>query len=173
MKHVHCSDVIMSAMASQITSLTIVYSTVFSGPDQRKRQSSVSLAFVRRIHQWPVNSPHKGPVTRKCFHLMTSSCAEPSLLGLAFGSGTLSWSQVSETRLNIFIGILGPAILTVYIPYCLVRRFDIYIYIYIYTQLGSHQVQKYNNKQYRHWINHCAVKCEHCQIFSFAFGFPQ
>ena len=55
----------MGAMASQITSPTIVYSTVSSGADQRKRQSSASLAFVRRIHRWPVNSPHKWPVTRK------------------------------------------------------------------------------------------------------------
>ena len=55
----------MSAMASQITSLTIVYSIVYSGADQRKHQSSASLAFVRGIHRWPVNSQHKGPVTRK------------------------------------------------------------------------------------------------------------
>ena len=61
----HYDDVIMSAMASQITSLTIVYSTVYSGTDQRKLQSSASLASVRRIHRWLVNSPHKGPVTRK------------------------------------------------------------------------------------------------------------
>ena len=61
----HYIDVIMSAMASQITNLTIVYSTVYSGADQRKHQSSASLAFVRGIHRWPVNSPHKGPVTRK------------------------------------------------------------------------------------------------------------
>ena len=59
----HYSDVIMGTMASQLTSLTIVYSTVYSGAGQRKHQSS--LAFVRRIHRWPVNSPHKGPVTRK------------------------------------------------------------------------------------------------------------
>ena len=57
----------MSAMASQITSLTIVYSTVYSGADQRKHQRSASLAFVRGIHRSPVNSPHKGPVTRKMF----------------------------------------------------------------------------------------------------------
>ena len=37
------------------------------GADQRKHQSSVSLAFVRGIHRWSVNSPHKGPVTRKIF----------------------------------------------------------------------------------------------------------
>ena len=55
----------MTVMASQITSLTIVYSIVYSGTDERKHQSSASLAFVRGIHRWPVNSPHKGPVTRK------------------------------------------------------------------------------------------------------------
>ena len=63
----HYNDVIMGTMASQITSLTIVYSTVYSGSDQRKHQSSASLAFMRGIHWWPVNSPHKGPVTRKMF----------------------------------------------------------------------------------------------------------
>ena len=57
----------MSLMASQITSLTIVYSTVYSGADQRKLQSPASLAFVRWIHRGPVNSPHKSPVTRKMF----------------------------------------------------------------------------------------------------------
>ena len=57
----------MGAMAYQITSLTIVYSTVCSGADQRKHQSSASLAFVRGFHRSPVNSPHKGPVTRKLF----------------------------------------------------------------------------------------------------------
>ena len=57
----------MSAIASQITSLTIVYSIVPSGADQRKYQSSASLTFVREIHWWPVNSPHKWPETRKMF----------------------------------------------------------------------------------------------------------
>ena len=59
---IHHSDVIMGAMASQIISLTIVYSTVYSGADQRKHQSSASLAFVWEIHRWPVNSLHKWPV---------------------------------------------------------------------------------------------------------------
>ena len=63
----HYSDVRMGAIASQITSLTIVYSTVYSDADQRKYQSSASLAFVWGIHRGPVNSPHKGPVTRKMF----------------------------------------------------------------------------------------------------------
>ena len=57
----------MGRMASQITSLTIVYSTIYSGADRRKHQRFASLAFVQGIHRWPVNSPHKGPVTRKMF----------------------------------------------------------------------------------------------------------
>ena len=75
----HYNDVIMGVITSQITSLTIVYSDA----NQRKHQSSASLAFVRGIHRGPVNSPHKWPVTRKMFpfddvimytqHLMTSS----------------------------------------------------------------------------------------------------
>ena len=64
----------MGTVASQITSFTIVYTTVYSDADQSKHQSSASLAFVWEIHRGPVNSPHKWPVTRKCFHLMTSSC---------------------------------------------------------------------------------------------------
>ena len=57
----------MGAIVSQITSLTIVYSIVYSDADQRKHQSSASLAFVREIHRGPANSPHKWPVTRKMF----------------------------------------------------------------------------------------------------------
>ena len=63
----HYGDVIMGSIASQITSLTIVYSTVYSDADQRKHQSSASLAFVWGIHRGPVNSPHKWPVMRKLF----------------------------------------------------------------------------------------------------------
>ena len=55
----------MYTISSQITSLAIVYSTFYSDADQRKHQSSTSLAFVRGIGRWQVNSPHKGPVTRK------------------------------------------------------------------------------------------------------------
>ena len=57
----------MGAIASQITSLMIVYSIVCSDADQRKDQSSPSLAFVPGIHRGPVNSPHKWPVMRKMF----------------------------------------------------------------------------------------------------------
>ena len=63
----HYCDVKIGAVASQITSITIVYSTVYSDTDQRKHQSSASLAFVRGIPRT------KGQLRRKCFHLMTSS----------------------------------------------------------------------------------------------------
>ena len=63
----HYSDVIMSSMLSQITGVSVVDSAACSDADQRKHQSSASLAFVRGIHRSPVNSPHKGPVTRKMF----------------------------------------------------------------------------------------------------------
>ena len=63
----HYSDGIMSPRASQIAGVSMAYSTVSSGADQRKHQSSASLAFVRGIRRWPVNSPHKRSVTRKMF----------------------------------------------------------------------------------------------------------
>ena len=63
----HYDDVIMTTMASQITSLTVVYSTVYSDADQSNHQSSASLAFMRGFHWGQVNSPHKWPVTRKMF----------------------------------------------------------------------------------------------------------
>ena len=69
----HYTDVIMTTMASQITSLTVVYSTVYSDADQRKHQSSASLAFVWGIHRDRWIPRTKGQLRGKCFHLMTSS----------------------------------------------------------------------------------------------------
>ena len=60
-------DTCTLTLGSQITGVTIVYPTDSSGANQRKHQSSTSLVFVRGIHRWPVNSPHKWPVTRKMF----------------------------------------------------------------------------------------------------------
>ena len=74
----------MGAIASQITSLTIVYSTVYPDADQRKHQSSASLAFVQEIHRGLVNSPHKGPVTRKMFS----------------SDDVIMWNQISVTILK-------------------------------------------------------------------------
>ena len=63
----HYCDTIMGTAASQVTSLTFVYITVYSDADQSKHQISASLAFVWGIHQGPVNSPHKWPVMREMF----------------------------------------------------------------------------------------------------------
>ena len=72
---VHYRDVIMGTMASQITRITIVYSIVYSGADQRKHQSYASLAFLREIHRWLVNIPStNGQWRGKYFHLIPSSC---------------------------------------------------------------------------------------------------
>ena len=71
---IHYDDVIMTTIASQITSRTSVYSTVYSDPDQRKHQSSASLAFVWGIHRDRWIPRTKGQLRGKCFHLMTSSC---------------------------------------------------------------------------------------------------
>ena len=107
----------MGAIASQITSLTIVYSAVYSDADQRKHESSASLAFVWGIHREPVNSPHKWPVTWKM-----------SLFGdvIMVGYGTdvlwdyivnwlpLSWrksigfSELAIIRTNTGLSLMGP-----------------------------------------------------------------
>ena len=73
---VHCGiwNRCIAQVTSQITSVSVVCWTVYSGADQRLHQSSASLAFVRGIHRWPVNSRTKGQSRWKCFHLMTLSC---------------------------------------------------------------------------------------------------
>ena len=86
---------VMTIIASQITSLTIVYSIVYSDADQSKHQSSASLAFVWGIHRGPVNSPHKWPVTRKMFPFddvimaITYPCCHPcaALYNLCYKRG--------------------------------------------------------------------------------------
>ena len=69
----HNRGVLMSAMTSQITSASIVFLTFSWGADQRKHQSSASLAPVRGIHRWPVSPLTKGQWRGKNSHLMTSS----------------------------------------------------------------------------------------------------
>ena len=103
----------MSTIASQITSLTIVYSTVYSDADQRKRESSASLAFVGGIHRGPVNSPHKWPVTRKMFPfddvIMTCECQPEMVDGdickvkpISQGVELLWWSENKDhPNLNV------------------------------------------------------------------------
>ena len=93
----HYGDVTMGAIASQITSLTIVYSIVYSDADQRKHQSSASLAFVQGIHRGPVNSPHKWPVTRKMFPFddVIMRLGVPGMQWRSRGAKTLNYSDVT------------------------------------------------------------------------------
>ena len=122
----------MGTMASQSTSRTIFCSAVYSRADQRKHQSSASLVFVWGIHRWPVNSPHKGPVTRKMFHLMPSSCCldvklttvryicggffvgqmlnECSLVTIIYLSRIITWASFQQVWEKV-----------TYMPYSLVR----------------------------------------------------
>ena len=103
----HYSDVIMGGMASQITSLTIVYSTVYSSTDQRKHQSSASLAFVGGIHQWPVKSPHKGPVTRKMLPFDDVIMVFPSLHPLLRMVGFYSvWRGKLDTFTHMWLLVM-------------------------------------------------------------------
>ena len=101
----------MSMMASQIASLTIVYSIVYSGADQRKLQSSMSLAFVRGIHCWPVNSLHKGPVTRKMFPFDDVIMSYGWLSSSGHGHG---WYHVASIRHVTLVVITGTTILAPY-----------------------------------------------------------
>ena len=89
----------MGTMASQITSVTIVYSNFYWGADQRKHQSSASLAFVRGIHQWPVNSQHKWPVLRKMFPFDDVIMRGVKILGCGT-HGRYYWDMLQQ-RLNV------------------------------------------------------------------------
>ena len=113
----HYNDVIMGAIASQITSLTIVFSTVYLDTDQRKYQSSASLAFVRGIHRRPVNSPHKWPVTRKMFPfdgVIMSNVAHPrakpspkTMFTWVFDAIWLQWYIWWRRQMEIFSALLA------------------------------------------------------------------
>ena len=89
----------MGAIASQITSLAIVYSTVYPDADQRKHQSSASLAFVRGIHRGPGNSPHKWPVTRKMFPF------DDVIMGRCVMEGC--WWQHDDTTVSSYNTVLN------------------------------------------------------------------
>ena len=94
----------MGAIASQITSPTIVYSIVYSSADQRKHQSSASLAFVWGIHRGPVNSPHKWPVTRKMspFDDVIMSCHITDFNQEEYGPPTNPLTSYSEFKRKLW-----------------------------------------------------------------------
>ena len=130
-KEQHYSDLTMSTMTSQITSISTVCSVICSGKLQRKHQSSASLAFLRGINQWLVDSPNGGPVTRKMFPLDDVIMA---LLGrhcLGYYLGTLPCGHVSAIHLKIrnpYIFIL----LTLYVLF-FSERTETYIYIWSHS----------------------------------------
>ena len=103
----HYCDAIMGTIASQITSLTIVYTTVYSEADQSKHRSSASLAFVWGIHRDRWIPRTKGQLRGKCFHLMTSSCK------ILFKSFTFSfavfqfWIVYISKNYSIFFQLCG------------------------------------------------------------------
>ena len=109
LRPLHYNDIIMGAKASQITSFTIVYSTVYSSANQRRHQSSESLAFVRGIHRWPVNARHKWPVTWKmfpfddvimCYAFLTLICS--LIYWNKTSMGNFRLIQPSSNYLNVF-----------------------------------------------------------------------
>ena len=101
----HYNDVTMSAMASQINGFSVVCSTVGSGADQTNHQNSTSLAFVRRIHRWPVNSLHKGPATRKMFPfddvIMSQICVPVIVITLHQLSICKIWGLISDNHCSL------------------------------------------------------------------------
>ena len=98
----HYCDVIMTSVASQITSLAVVYSIVYSDADERKHQSSASLAFVRGIHRDRWIPRTKGQSRGKCFHLMTSSWTEGTINQQLEHSSANS-KQINEEKTLLFL----------------------------------------------------------------------
>ena len=95
----HYNDAIMGVMTSQITSLANVYSAVYSSADQRKHQSSLSLAFVRAIHRWSVNSPHKWPVTWNAFPFDDVIMCNMPNMNYMYGTGVGVTKPISSVPL--------------------------------------------------------------------------
>ena len=105
---IHYSDVMMGAIASQITSIMIIHSTVSSDADKRKHKSSALLAFVRGIQRGPLNSPHKWPVTRIMFPfddvIMKSAQKRHSIsrrptVRMALRPSDVIWQQGTRSKL--------------------------------------------------------------------------
>ena len=104
----HYSAVIMGTMASQITSLTIVYSTVNSAPIKENIKAPHHWPSWGEFTGWPVNSPHKGPVTRKMlpFHdvimkLVWDGCHSTALVKKSTLAELIAWcSQTTSHYLS-------------------------------------------------------------------------
>ena len=137
----------MGGMASQITSLIIVYSTIYSGANQRKHQSSTSLAFVRWIHRWPGNSLHKWPVTQKMF-----PCYD-IIMHESFGSLENAYELLN----------LGALKFHLYIRYL---SFTAWVRYFVWNFKGTHQhsTQNFSHTYRKIWFY---TKFENQSIFQF------
>ena len=136
--------------ASQITSLTIVDSTVYSGADQRKHQSFALLAFVQVIHRG-VNSPHKWPVTRKMFSV------DDVIMGCWFFRCKEPWQQQHGTNLLLmdYLG-LGTRRVNCLKGLCwLIITLNQYAFKNLYgAHAASHLVEKcYKRRNEKHCVN--------------------
>ena len=130
-----------------ITSLTIVYLTVNSGADQRKHQSSASLAFVRGIHRWPVNCLHKWPVMRNMFpfdhvimydgKITVKNSTEFTYHICNQWFVIILWHYL-EPELGYAVGTLKCRIIRASDVYTVIWH-DVYLYIYIYLYTLSEQ----------------------------------
>ena len=144
----------MTTVASQITSLAVVYSTVYSDADQRKHQSCASLAFVWGIHRDRWIPRTKGQLRGKCFHLMTSSWR---CYGITDDACTLLMSYLSQRKQRLKIGrsrgywgnlshgvpqgsILGPLIFNIFLNdvfHVLDKQCSLYNYVDDNTLVNS------------------------------------
>ena len=152
----------MGMIASQITSLTIVFSTVYLDTDQRKHQSSASLAFVQGIHRRSVNPPHKWPVKRKmlpfddvimCERILTDSifktCTVPVMMWLYMKSCSMFLSS-SNGILAPLRHFLPPKVCCnwllpwIYlIPFSVYEMFGFHEYLVIHFGIGSDSLTMY------------------------------
>ena len=107
----HYNDLTMDVIASQITSNSILYSTLCSCHHQRNIKVPRYWPFVRGIHRWLVNSTHKGPVSqKKNFHFMTSSWAMDGLLYLSEVVSLERFHYIFSALVNSAIRpIMGPS----------------------------------------------------------------
>ena len=122
----------MTAMVSQITCVSTVRFVVCSSADQREYQISVSLAFVRGIHRWPVNSLHKRPVTRKmlpkddvtCSFIFQRSGSRISLWPWRISSPLYRRVSTSITRAIVCVASTPAILLPVFGDVSFVRRWE-------------------------------------------------
>ena len=142
----------MSAMASQITSLAIVYSTVYSRCRSKKHQSSASLAFFREIHRWPVNSPHKGPVTRKMSsHYLNQWWLDYWRIYASLGLSELTW-PISLTADGLWSLLLSQRPVT--------RSFDVFFDLRLNKRLSKQSWGWWFETPSRALWRHCNARCE-------------